>query len=661
MSTSPEDSNHELSTAGSTLQDHRLRVVEVELLGGGRTVRLFPSLNFVRGDITTGKTTFVRLLRSLLGTVPDNLPPEVGHVRALRGTLQLRMNNWHVYRPVVTTRTAPVEVARVKTDDNAITSDNEAVRLPATGPESSYSRFLLDQLALPAVSVPEARTDPTSRLSAVSMTDWLGYCIVTGDELDSDVFGHKDRFKNQKRRWIFELAYGYYDVELAALIARRRGVELRLDSLDREAEVIRRFLEGTPFSDEAEIQTAITQRQQALKSIEQQQRTVAAESVDAAEVGDLRTSVLEHRKIQDTLQANEALLTTQLTDLQELKRQLISQSARLTRAIVADEWLVDFDFVVCPRCGNGIEPNRVENGHCYLCLLPENSTTSREALLSEQDRIISQISETDRVMELRQLALDKTKSDVEINKMILHRLAAELDQRTASFVSDRAATIRSQARDIATVSADIEKFREYAQLLARHHDQDKIRRELEEEREELSHAIEGREANRYDADQNLEALEKRILEYLQRLRIPQLADLLTVRINRTTFLPEVSGRSFDELSSQGLKTLVNVAHALAHHTVAIDRGLPIPGLLVLDGISANAGREGYDRDRIGDMYRLLIEVGNEYEEHLQLIAVDNDIPGSIIDEVRDSIILELSQQDRLIRLASPSPNDELGM
>ncbi len=31
----------------------------------------------------------------------------------------------------------------------------------------------------------------------------------------------------------------------------------------------------------------------------------------------------------------------------------------------------------------------------------------------------------------------------------------------------------------------------------------------------------------------------------------------------------VSGRSFDRLSSQGLQVLVNVAHALAHHTVAI--------------------------------------------------------------------------------------------
>ncbi|MGY2746232.1 hypothetical protein [Arthrobacter sp. UYCu723] len=649
MNTSPGgNTGDSTSTAVSAPKDHRLRIVEVELLGGGRNIQLFPSLNFVRGDITTGKTTFVRLLRALLGTVPDVLPPEVGLVRALRGTVQLRRNTWHVYRPLVTTRTAPVEVARFDADDDTLSQ--EAVRLPASGAEASYSRFLLDQLTLPAVSVPEARTDPTSRLSAVSMTDWLGYCIVTGDELDSDVFGHKDRFKNQKRRWIFELAYGYYDVELAGLIARRRGVELRLDSLDREAEIIRRFLEDTPFSDATAIQGEISDKERVRNSLEEHQRTVAQETVDAAEVGDLRKAVLEHRKTQDNLQAEEAFLTTQLADLQELRRQLISQSARLTRAIVADEWLVDFDFVVCPRCGNSVESHRGGDGHCYLCLQPETSTTSRESLLTEQDRVISQVSETDRVLELRQLSLEKIGAQLLSNEAVLHRLSAELDQRTAAFVSDGAAIIRAQARDLATVSAEIEKLNDYASLVSRHQDHAQVRRELEEERDDISHAIESREASQHEADENLQALEKRMLDYLERLHIPQLGDLLTVRVNRTTYLPEISGRSFDELSSQGLKTLVNVAHALAHHTVAIDRGLPLPGLLVLDGISANAGREGFDRDRISDMYRLLIEVGEEYKDHLQLIAVDNDIPASIIEDVRGLIVLELSQQDRLIRV-----------
>ncbi|MDQ0819355.1 hypothetical protein QFZ69_000234 [Arthrobacter sp. V1I7] len=94
---------------------------------------------------------------------------------------------------------------------------------------------------------------------------------------------------------------------------------------------------------------------------------------------------------------------------------------------------------------------------------------------------------------------------------------------------------------------------------------------------------------------------------------------------------------------------MNVAHALAHHTVAIDRSLPLPGLLVLDGISANAGRDGFDHDRVRDMYELLIDVSDEYEGRLQIIAVDNDVPQSIRDQISEGIVLDLSQADRLIR------------
>src|ERR1700677_3076149 len=133
-----------------------------------------------------------------------------------------------------------------------------------------------------------------------------------------------------------------------------------------------------------------------------------------------------------------------------------------------------------------------------------------------------------------------------------------------------------------------------------------------------------------------------MVDYLTRLHVPQLGELLTVKINRDTYLPEVSTRTFDELSSQGLKTLVNVAHALAHHTIAIDRDLCMPGFLVLDGVSANSGKEGFEGDRVVDMYELFDEVAQEYGDQLQLIVVDNDLPAETADKLSASIVLTLS-------------------
>lgn len=64
---------------------HRLQLLKVDLVGGGREVAFKVGLNLIIGDITTGKTTFVRLIRAMLGTMPHGLPPEVNYVQAIRG------------------------------------------------------------------------------------------------------------------------------------------------------------------------------------------------------------------------------------------------------------------------------------------------------------------------------------------------------------------------------------------------------------------------------------------------------------------------------------------------------------------------------------------------------------------------------------------------
>ena len=72
-------------SAAEPSSQHLLRVELIDLVGGGRNVTFQAGLNLVRGDITTGKTTLIRLIRALLGSIPRHLPPETENVRALRG------------------------------------------------------------------------------------------------------------------------------------------------------------------------------------------------------------------------------------------------------------------------------------------------------------------------------------------------------------------------------------------------------------------------------------------------------------------------------------------------------------------------------------------------------------------------------------------------
>jgi hypothetical protein len=250
---------------------------------------------------------------------------------------------------------------------------------------------------------------------------------------------------------------------------------------------------------------------------------------------------------------------------------------------------------------------------------------------------------------LRDKTLDTLKINLRESQHKEEKLSAELNVRTHSFVSDRAASLEDAAARRAYLRSQYARLQEYSELLERFGDTGTAKQLLEEEKADIESEIERRELEVSPADENIQALEGRMLEYLTRLRIPSIGQGTSVSIDRKTYMPKVSGRSFDTLSSQGLKTLVNIAHALAHHTVAIDRGLPLPGLLVLDGISANSGEGDFDQERVRDVYRLLVSEAEKYQNALQLVAVDNSVPSDFSENLREKVVLHLTQEDKLVR------------
>ncbi len=630
---------------------HEIRLHRIDLVGGNRTIDFAGAFSVISGSITTGKTTVVRLIRALLGRVPEHLPPETSSVRSVHGRVSFGESMWEIDRPLVTTKTAMVSLSRRGPgDDGEPERIIDTLRLPAERPTATdpetYIEWLLDRLAIPAVAVPRARTQATSEASPVTINDWLLYCIVRDDEIDTTVFGHRDPYKDRKRRAVFELNYGIYDTETAALQARLRSVELRLEDLDRSNEAVRMFLKDTPFAslDDIDEQVALTKRM--IVDLDTRVKTAAVEGLEQTQSQVLRDTVARLEDALASATATERAASRNLLELNELHQTLMTQSDRLTRAIVADEWLVDFDFVVCPRCGTGVEASRSADGHCYLCLQEPQQGNHRDELVAEQERIASQIVETQSLIELRRDELAALKAECDQIRDETSSANAELDRRTAEFVSQRSEAMVIAAQQRATLEGRIEQLGEYRQLLARYADSEGHFVALEEKRADLMDALAQHERLSDRSEQLLTDLEARFVDYLQRLHV-SLSDLpLTAAINRTSYLPEVSGRPFDELSSQGLTVLVNVAHALAHHTVSLDHNLPLPSLLVLDGLSNNVGSEGFDLARRDDTYKLLLEETKEYAGRLQVIALDNDVPAF----AADAVVATLTPDDRLIRL-----------
>jgi hypothetical protein len=624
----------------------RTRIQRISLIGTERSFQFEPGLNIVTGPITSGKTSLLRLCRGLFGGGLEDLPPEVRqHVNAIGGEIVIGETRYSVVRPNVTTSSAKVEVA----------GDGEAHRLPASQLDETsaltYNQWLLGKLGLPRLEVPSAPTRVESVPTPVSINDYFLYCDLTQDEIDNSVFGHRNQFKNIKRKYVFEILYGLYSAKIANLQEELREVYIEIRQLQSQSKAFERFLTDTPWENRAALEESLANARDGLRELEVEM-TKAAQSAFELESSGVQVLRRQLQAIEATLAELSRTRDHESSNLQQLRRlatQLETQSERLTRSIVADVYLTDFDFVVCPRCGASLDSDRANPGKCYVCLQAPTPGVTREELIHEQDRIGAQILETRELISSREDGISRIQKELTEMERARHELAHEIDLQLRSYVSDAATEIARRATKRAEVQSNIRRFEDYLRLYNKLDKAVGDLSALERRRREIEGALDGESVRRADAEGRIQRLEAKFEEIVEAFGVPRFGDMRRAAIDRVTYLPVLDGRRFDELSSQGLQVLLNVAHALAHHLVALELGTPLPGILFIDGLTSNVGHEGFDLQRVHDVYGYLGGVSQRHGEQLQLIVADNDVPL----EAQEFIRVRLSEDRRLIPMPGP--------
>ena len=615
----------------------KLQVNEIRLEGADRSISFSPGLNIITGPIASGKTTLVRYLRFLLGSSLGQPPIEARtNVVAVSGSVDLADRSFLIMRPAVTTTTARVEIA----------SGDETWRLPAAAaPDGeTYVNWLLAHLDLPRIDVPSAPTRPDSDPTPVSINDYLLYSYLAQDELGFSVFGHRDPFKNTKRKYVFEITYGLYDLKTAQIQELLRDVQGRLRAIRSRQALFDTVFDGTPLENRVRIEHELREVNDELEQVESEAMDVALVPREAADTAQMQGEILDFESRSARLQAAIAAELQSLADLRDLARQLEAQSGKLTRSVVSHKHLTDLEFVVCPRCGTGLASSRKAADVCDLCLQEPSLEFSREILIAEQGAVEQQLTEAQDLFREREARTTALEGQLEEVRGELFRRRLELDFQTKSYVSEHAARIAATAARRARLSARSEQLGEYLKVLAKVDDAQQEAARLTAERDALQQDLAVATAESGDSHRKVGHLKDRFNEILERLRPPKFGEQELSDINRNTYLPVYYGRQFTEVSSPGLATLINVSHALAHHLTAIEIGLRMPQILVIDGLSEHLGKEGLDPERLKAIYDLLIETSSTHRE-LQMIVVDNEVP----EEGRPFVRLELSEEDRLIR------------
>ncbi|MCU1418492.1 MAG: hypothetical protein JWP32_2666 [Schumannella sp.] len=625
-----------------------LRVSKVSLFGTTRSVALTPGLNVIDGVTTTGKTSFMRLLRVVLGSNYDGIVPEFQRVTHVGAEMRIGAQDVSIVRRLAQSETATVEIA----------AGDFAASVPAMRPDAkrplTYGQWLTEALGLPVLRVPTAPSKPAeSATQPVSIADYIRYCRLTQKEIVADVLGSSTWFKDYKRRVVFGIYFGSYDEQIAVLQEQLRTTESALRNLKRGTDAFDTFLDGTILANRAVLNARLQAAQQRLVELAAERSAARAEQDKIPEAQRLRDQVAQFDQLLSDLSEQHTRELTSATEMGELAGQLRAQSARLTKAVVSSAHFVDFEFRVCPRCGQGVHPDRGAGGDCcMLCLQPASAQVTREDLLVEQIRVEAQIDETD---ELRAFHEDAGASIV--SEMQRHRAgraiaAAQLDEATRTFLSDRAEALTRMAAEQADLTSTVARYVEYLTLFEK---ADKARGRidvLEAELGDIEQQLAIAEQRDQQSERRIDLFEEEFKAVVERLRLPQFAEAAEPRaaINRADYTPIVNGRRI-EGHSGGMCVLINVAYMVALHRTALDQGLPVPGLLMIDGINQNLGKNEYDTTRYELIWQELIRLHDEYAEQLQIIVATNDTPGFVRE--RNFVRLTLSEDDRLVPASPP--------
>jgi len=472
----------------------------------------------------------------------------------------------------------------------------------------------------------------------------LLYSYLAQDELGSSVFGHRDPFKNVKRKYVFELTYGFYDLKTAETQERLRDVQVLLRDIRSRQKLFDTFFEGTPLGNRINIERELQEVNEALQDVESTALELASEPQSAGHTALLQAEILELEKESANLQAAIDAEQQSLSNLRDLANQLEAQSGKLTRSIVSHKHLFDIEFVVCPRCGTQLSEDRSSAHLCTLCHQEPSLELSREPLIAQQGVVEQQLTEIQDLFGERADRSALLQEQLEDTRRRLKEMRLELDFQTKSYISEQATTIAATAARRARLTARSSQLQEHLNILSRMDEAQEIAASLEAEEGVLKQYLATTMAESRENQSNVNRLRERFNHILEQLRPPKFGEQESSDIDPNSYLPVYRGRPLAEISSPGLATLINISHALAHHLTAIELKLRLPQILIIDGLSEHLGQEGLDPERLTATYDLLIQTSNEHPE-LQVIVVDNEIPES----ARAYIRLELSEEDRLIR------------
>lgn len=597
-----------------------MRIESVRLIAPERSYewKFKDGVNIIVGPVGVGKTSLLELIHWGLGGKArlSSAVEEVGRQLAL--TVQIGQQQIMLIRGIQRHKNqiavhdiegAPITVLTVGQPSEA----------------NSISKFLLDELKIPAVRVPRSRRNPAGKHTTISFNDVYSYMYLPQTEIDRSTINHLDGVRDPKRRSTFEVIYGLIDAEMAKLQVDIGNLSDEISRARSSIAEIEQFVEALELPPVEELEErlrsserVLTLRERELADVRHRMRGAGQDSSTRRRAEDLAAEL-------NGVTSDLETATTQREELERLSAQIALDEQRTVRSMMAGTELAAIEYRTCPRCLQDIPPRETTSEACVLCQQPEPESLLAVTLEDELDRLRAQQRESEALIEAAKH--QETSLVVQVSKLEASLAAA----RTAADEEAEAA-VTPFVDQVGRLSTEIGEFR--ARLDA---DQEGLRlhQELEKRRVELQKLVDRQamlgarldeeKARQQQALARVEELSIAFDDILQSLQLPWYEPSY---IDPKTYLPMVGGKKLEDLSSGGMKVLVNDSYFLAGlaYALRVPEETHLPSLMIIDSPMKNFGAGQDDLNYSHRLYRWLWALQKERgANRFQLIIADNEI------------------------------------
>lgn len=615
----------------------RLLSLTLQCRRGQETLEFSPQVSYYHGKLSAGKSTIARLIDYCLGSkdierttairkelVSVELSAEVGpytatfertldgggHVQV--GWIDEKRNEFSVLAPLQ----EPDKPVSLIEGETIYTFGDLMFRLFGRQP----------------LRVRKSSVDEESPLIRLSFRDLLWYCYLDQNRLDNSFFRLHEAVVQTKSRYAIRYILGYYTERLEELHGQlKEAITSRAGKL-AAARQIREFLLDVGYATEKAVEADIAEATRQLEAARRHQTEIQTSFHSETHFADELRGQL--RDMSARLGAEEqalADLRVRLDEFVSLKNELVTARQKLARSAAATTVLSGVAFDSCPQCGTKITPPTDPNC-CSLCRNPppkadEDRTTKVQAARRDLEGRLKEIDDT---IGRTQRSLRKQEHGVVAIRLEKQRLDLRLAEELSRYDSTFVAATREADRRTATLEERINglgRFRKLPETINRLEteadsllaDQERIRRAIQEE-----------QSNLVSADKLVGELETEYLRILLAVGVPGVNSGDAVRINRTTWIPEIveaeeenQSWNFYAAGSNGKKTLLNVCYALAVHVVAEAHERPLPSFLLIDHVTKCISPD-VNRAVIEALFAEIYRLVRGPLKRTQVILIDND-------------------------------------